>query len=323
MVCSCLGQAVLDGSHQNQTQGASTCASLALFIAVPSQRQFSSQDPRSTESPFLELCDSRSLGDDGEVVPGRGSEERWVGGCKHGLFGDEVKRWRTSSLPANTIKPSHRTLPAFDLRCLVPYASLLSASSHPPTPLLYPTARRYPQTRHHGRPPDSPCPLSRTARQVRYAPEPRHRARHPELRRPSDSSALARPPTTSSNTCGIHCRREKGKASNRAGANYPPWAAPPASASWPSSSSAPPASRSSSPPASPANHAALTHLGALMPVAALEMPFSFVPLGAGGRIVTVPSRLEGAERARKALEWAVVGYGVAFEYRQLRWLMGR
>lgn len=52
--------------------------------------------------------------------------------------------------------------------------------------------------------------------------------------------------------------------------------------------------------------------GALMPLASLELPFSFTPPGAGGEVVTVPPRLEGAERVFKALEWAVGNYGKAF-----------
>lgn len=53
--------------------------------------------------------------------------------------------------------------------------------------------------------------------------------------------------------------------------------------------------------------------GALMPLASLELPFSFSPPGAGGKVVTVPPRPEEAARVFKALEWAVGNYGKAFK----------
>ncbi|KAB2568977.1 Trans-enoyl reductase ccsC, partial [Lasiodiplodia theobromae] len=53
--------------------------------------------------------------------------------------------------------------------------------------------------------------------------------------------------------------------------------------------------------------------GALMPLASLELPFSFSPPGAEGKVVTVPPRPEEAARVFEALEWAVGNYGRAFK----------
>ncbi|KAL1636184.1 hypothetical protein SLS58_009878 [Diplodia intermedia] len=65
------------------------------------------------------------------------------------------------------------------------------------------------------------------------------------------------------------------------------------------------------------------HPGALVPLATLELPFSFSPPGAGGEVVTVPPRPEGAARVVRALEWAVRGYGKAFRIPTVEVVEGR